>query len=281
MIRYLILITFLLFPTFAFSQDPSLRPVVSGKKLNEHSTKTDNTSSAYNRGTEQSPIFIREVRPEPSEEVRRAEAKEHNLRASYEYWTVVSTVIIAAFTVVMGIWNILLWRESKRTANFTGQTAETMRDTAMQELRAYVYTKHDDEPVISLDVSNRLSMATKIINFGMTPAHDLMICSRYGIYPLPLTSINQLDAFHYDVDAPKSPLAPGEAVYLRASIPEILSEDVIADIKSEKAALFIYGEIKYFDIFNKPHKTKYCFISTGEDFLDKTLAYYHQGNYAD
>ncbi|MHB8843492.1 MAG: hypothetical protein ACYC7L_01980 [Nitrospirota bacterium] len=279
MIRLLILMSVLFLPAFALSQEPSPRPLESSKNPKEHSRKTDNSANTYNRGTEKNPIFIKEISSKPSEEVRAAEAKDHDRKASYEWWTVFSTVIIAAFTVVMGVWTVLLWRESKRTAIFTGQTAETMKDTTMQQLRAYVFTKHD-EP-FTLEINGRLSTATIIKNFGQTPAHDMMTCHRVGIYSLPLTTTNKLEDPIYEPDSPSGPLAPGEVAYQRATIPELLPDDISADIAAGKVALFVFGEIKYVDIFNKPHRTRYCLFSTGEDFMDRSLAYYHQGNEAD
>lgn len=127
MLRLFILALILFLPSFAQSQDPAPRAFVSSENQKEHASKTAKKSNAYNHGTEQNPIFVKELRTEPSTTIRDAEAKDRKQKASYERWTVISTIVIAIFTAVLGVWTILLWRETKRAAQLAQKSLNVAR----------------------------------------------------------------------------------------------------------------------------------------------------------
>lgn len=193
-------------------------------------------------------------------------------RPNESWWHKFTSDPIATFTGMLFIATCLMYWATR-------QLVLGAERTAAQELRAYVFTKHD-EP-IELDVYDKLSVTTTIKNFGKTPAHDMMTFHRIGVYPFPLDATNKLEEPSYAPDSSNSPLAPGEVVYLRITIPTRLTQADIDHIESGKVALFVFGEIKYKDIFEKTRCTKYCLISTGKDFTSRSLACYHEGNEAD
>jgi len=280
MIRIIILAFIIFLPTLAQSQEPSPTPLKTIGNPKKHPTKIDNATNNCNRGTEQNPIFIKELSPEIRREGRAAEAKDRYQKATYERWTVVSTITIAAFTVIMGITTILLWKETKKTARFTGLTVATMKDTAERQLRAYLSSKIVEIPV-NIDDHGKLSVTTTVKNYGNTPAHSMMGSNHIGIYNLPITDTNPLDKVTLADEISKSSIAPGEVYYMTITLKKQFTQNDISIIESGGRALFLVGEIKYVDVFGKQHSSKCCLISTGETFKHRTFSYYHEGNEED
>lgn len=271
MIRLFLFIAFLIFNTNLYGAEN-----YSGEKSNtaEHAP-TRNTNKPKKTTENISPPIKKPIsaigRPIDTRQTDSDEKKEDE-RPNESWWFKFRTDPVATFTFILAVVTGFLWWSTR-------QLVLGAEKTAAQQLRAYIFTTHKEG--INLEVNGELSTATQIKNFGQTPAHDMMTCHRVGIYKLPLTATNKLEEPTYEPGFPKGPLAPGEVAYQRATIPELLPKDIIADLEAGKAALFVFGEIRYSDIFNKPHRTSYCLFSTGEDFMDRSLAYYHEGNEAD
>lgn len=204
----------------------------------------------------------------------------------YTFWLMIFTGVLAISTIGLWIVTFLAGKDTKKaadsaqkSADVAERTVETMADTAQRQLRAYVFTKLDNQFIISSN--GILSVTIKIKNFGQTPAYDLVSSLIMIFRRLPINSTNKLDVPSFDSDPSKSPLAPGEFDYQDLSFKDSLSQDFISDVEAGNGAFFIIGEIKYVDIFNNPHNTKFCLISTGEHFTRRNLLYYHEGNEAD
>jgi len=278
MTRFFILTLLLLLLSFN-STSYSSENLTSEKTNTSHETPTTRTNTVKQKSTDISSTINKTVsnvsgplNPNNTEN----QEKEKNNYPDESWWHKLQTDPVATFTSLLFVATVLLWWSTRKLVRSTEQTAA-------QQMRAYVFTKHDatasGDP-IKLEINGALSVSTIIKNFGNTPALDMMSFYSIRIVPLPLSSIGFLDKPSYATDSPKSPLAPGEVIYHRISLPTKLDKNDIAAIEWGTAALFVFGEIKYFDIFKQPHWTKYCLISTGDDFTNRSLAYYHEGNEA-
>jgi len=177
---------------------------------------------------------------------------------------------IAVFTLFLFLATVALWLATRRLVR-------TSQNTAVQQLRAYVFAKPDDP--IPFDPSKILRVPVKVRNFGQTPAYGLTSALYIGFYRFPLDS--PLDMPIYDTMASKSPLAPGEYVTQYAVLTDRLNQTEINIIKSSKAAIFVSGELVYHDAFKKRRRTTFCLYSTGIAFMHGEFACYNEGNEAD
>jgi len=272
-----LLIMALLFAKIVYSQEPVPSTLPTGTNEQKHTRHTANESNSNNRGTEQNPVFIKEISSDISAEKRDAEAKDREQKASYERWTTISTVIIAAFTVILGISTVLLWVETKKTARFTGLTAKTMQETAKKELRAYVFAIPDKD----MDHGYYWYRSVPLIirNFGKTPAYKCATSLYIGVFKYPLENpiSNMFDHASLLATSARPVLAPGG--HVRQYTQHIdLDFSQIDGIKGRQYAIFISSEVVYIDAFGEQHTTRACFYSIGEDFGKGLLANYHEGN---
>ena len=108
---------------------------------------------------------------------------------------------------------------------------------------------------------------------------DLVSNLEIGFYKYPLDT--KLELSPRLTKPSKSPLAPGEQVRQFAILPSPLNQAEKEAIIAGFGAIFVHGELVYTDIFKKTRTTRVCLYSTGDDFSDGMLAYYHEGNDAD
>lgn len=272
MIRLFILVLMLI---CNFSSTSSGAENLTSEKTNtSRKTPTTGTNTVKNISTDLPSVVNKTVSsvggplyPNHTENQEKKETKSPD----ESWWYKLRTDPVATFTFLLFIATGLLWWSTR-------QLVLGAENTAAQELRSYMFTRFEGIP-IKLGISGSLSVTTIIKNFGKTPAHDVVTCHRIGIYELPLTITNKLEDLNFPPESSKAPVAPGEEGYHIIGF-DGLTADRISIITSGKVALFVFGEIKYIDVFKKTHSTKYCFISTGADFTDGSLAHYHEGNEA-
>lgn len=220
------------------------------------SAPTDKTISETSRG----------LNPNRTETQEKKEEK-----YPYEsWWRKLLNDPVAFFTCLLFAVTGLLWWSTRKLVLGSERTAE-------QQLRAYVFTKHD-EP---LDENSEECLAAPIVikNFGQTPAIDLISNLEIGFYRYPLDT--KLELSPRITKPSKSPLAPGEQVRQYAILPSPLNKTEKEAIIAGNGAIFVHGELVYTDIFKKTRTTRVCLYSTGDDFSNGMLAYYHEGNNSD
>jgi hypothetical protein len=148
--------------------------------------------------------------------------------------------IIALFTIVIGI--------------FTGLLFTDGREKNRKELRAYVAAVPTQITGISKAV-----WRYKLINQGQTPAHQLIDVALVEILPYPLPK---------NFKFPDLPIPPPSHLVL---LPRVDSYTGVARsnrnftlneieqvANGENCRIYIFGIIKYFDIFGEERTTKFC-----------------------
>jgi hypothetical protein len=192
-----------------------------------------------------------------------------------------STLIIAVATVVYVVFTILLWRATKRSADAAKCSADAakasseaaiatvtqMRNTAEQQLRAYVCV---DSATLKFPQPNVPEAQVHFKNCGQTPAYHVRgwIHTWFGEYPLKEVLPTAPD----DLRKGTETLAPGRRSIFVAPQKPPLPPQYLALLGSDKFTLYVYGEIRYRDIFGKERRTQYRLLHGGSESVRKIMA---------
>jgi hypothetical protein len=158
--------------------------------------------------------------------------------------------IIALFTVILGIATWLLWRATR--ALVIGA-----EDTSKRQLRAYVIIQGT-----RFEIKNNRFISHFIIkNTGQTPAHNLRTISNTCVLLHPLSK-----EFDFSIPEPGEPsvglLGASQEVASASSLgPSDTRKEEFDEASSDEGWLriYTYGTVSYFDIFNDPQWTNFCF----------------------
>jgi hypothetical protein len=192
----------------------------------------------------------------------KAEAAEEQAENNRKKWidigTVVGALLAALFTGVLVIVGLCGVRAANRTllaiekqVILMRKQENLMRDTAQRQLRAYIGVsaasmsrdEHSGVPQAQVDFKN----------FGQTPAHDVtgwidIVFDEYplkGILPVP-------DRINHGVDV----LGPGQITILAPPQKPPLPRASIGLLGSPKLTCYVYGEIRYKDVFGHEWTTQ-------------------------
>ena len=150
--------------------------------------------------------------------------------------------------------------------------------TSRRQLRAYVF--------ITQTEINGVAAATQpvaqlvIRNTGQTPAQEVVVFGNMAFAEFPLKKDLPVLVFA-DPQLTKENLGPGAERYKWEYAPNPLTEDQIAQMHAGTHALYIYGEIRYRDVFRKKRTTKYLYYTGGAmGIRDTILGGYPEGNEA-
>lgn len=185
--------------------------------------------------------------------------------------------VIAAFTIVLAISTIGLWRSTRKlweagekqiaiaafAANSSEQSARAahraaaiMDQTAERQLRAYVLTSECKISAIE-GIAEALVIAQ---NYGQTPAHELKSWMGIRLRKLPVTD----DLFDTDaVPVSKASHGAGAPFTMNCKAKRALTQEELAGIGDGSWGYFVVGVITYKDIFGKTQTTKMKFGSGG------------------
>lgn len=245
-------------------------PLVCLAESQESPQKAPPVTGTANQNTQSQPL-VKALRPNRSDAIANGHItnREHNATNWPEWLIALATLILAAVTAGLVFYTKKLW-------GITGVLALEAKQSSEQQLRAYVFAKHD-KPMF-LDPSGALSVEIAIKNFGQTPANEVICHVFIGLYQYPLSV--GLDPPDY-TKASKSPLAPSETIKQFPTLPRPMTGAEVEAVTARKGAIFVWGEVMYVDIFKNQRRTRFCLYSTGEDFARGELAYHHEGNDAD
>jgi hypothetical protein len=169
-------------------------------------------------------------------------------------------------TLILGFATLLLWRETRRLVK---EGAETSR----HQLRAYVLPrKATFARTAGLSV-----VQVECQNYGQTPAYYCTNWINAVIREYPLDSellLKRRNAAGF--------MAPGVPYYLRTHSNIKLTSEQVKAIREGTKAIYVYGEITYFDIYMKDiWITRFRFVSVDEHFKEERFRIAEAGNYAD
>jgi hypothetical protein len=120
-------------------------------------------------------------------------------------------------------------------------------------------------------------------NFGQTPAYDVVFYGDIALVPWPLDPAS-LPAVDMSVGRSKEILGPG-GTRKKFDIPDdrfpSLTDGDLEGLRTGRLAIFVYGEVRYRDIFKRKRHTEYRWFIGGPTGMRGTmLAAHDQGNNA-
>jgi hypothetical protein len=193
--------------------------------------------------------------------------------------------VLAVFTIVLAISTILLWQETRRLAegadgqsekmvesiaaanriaNAGEDTVNKMKDTAERELRAYVAVGPNSHVKYGTDTLS-LGYSVQMSNSGRTPAHKAHCVGRMMVLPYPYREGSLLAKYPVEPPdyRPKSlvSIQVGGTAYGNLLLEEeqITEEKFLQLIGDVVNRVYVFGIIKYEDVFKQKRTTKFCF----------------------
>lgn len=150
--------------------------------------------------------------------------------------------------------------------------------TSRRHLRAYVFVAATE---ISGVVAWTQPVAQLVVrNTGQTPAHEVEVYGNMIFEEFPLKSDLPVLVFS-DPQLTGENIGPGSERYKWEYALTPLTESQIASMQAGTHALYVYGDIRYRDVFNKKRSTKYLYYTGGTmGIRDGILGGYPQGNEA-
>lgn len=217
-----------------------------------------------------------QIPPALIEEYRASDKQKHRLekkRYRIEKLTLYALVIYASVAAVQARQMIRANQfteraveQSKRAADaavsanqIAERNAAASLETARQEQRAWLGPK--DVRLVTLEVGKRVGAAVLITNTGRTIAKKSKLQIVLWFSPRPLN----IAEFAVSKDRPSgsgprsvSVIFPNlEMVLPVASLVPATAEDVSA-IDAGRIHVYLFGELEYFDIFDRKHTTLFC-----------------------
>lgn len=151
------------------------------------------------------------------------------------------------------------------------------RDRTRRELRAYVF------PIYAhiRDVrASRPAFVIDVKNFGQTPAYGLRVKTalQSGSHPLTTKLVPEVQS-----SIATAQLAPQAALFDEIALTHSLSANEISALAEGSAAIYLFGEIEYLDIYKKKRWTTFRMRLGGPEGIPThgRLGYHEEGNDAD
>jgi hypothetical protein len=149
-------------------------------------------------------------------------------------------------------------------------TLWVMRRSARQQLRAYVSGLPNW--ISSFDETHWPVANFSIQNLGQTPAHNLVHRSEIAALPYPLPDGFRLPPIT-GTAAPATVLFPNVPLKGFKNKSEAFSAEELAGIRSRSMRVYIFGEIRYQDVFRKRRRSTFCTsVNIQDDAILEKLA---------
>lgn len=182
-------------------------------------------------------------------------------------WTKVGSVI-GIFSALGIVVALVLTIDSNRIA----------RDTAKRQLRPYIGVEphginevEDENCRVPIDITNR----------GQTPAHNILVFSRFTISSDP-RAFDPAEQGGYGVAAERenTTLGPSENRFVYSYFSDAFAAPYWDKIAAREMAIIHYGYISYSDNFGETHETHYAFYHHGQELSDLTSLRCRFGNHS-
>jgi hypothetical protein len=173
----------------------------------------------------------------------------HNMYERANFWVLFGTLIAAAFA-----------------AGFTGYTAWLAKDTATRQLRAYVTVKNVQlkcpECKSLHDKTSARFAVLHLQNGGQTPAYQLRTEAGAAAW----SNNGSKKPMLLEIIGGQYSLAKDQSIEVGQEVN--LSEVEQATTGENPPGFVIYGQVDYFDIYQRPRRTPFCFVHTGRYFVN-------------
>lgn len=253
----------------------------------------DGSSMSIPIGTEKTPIYVngevtlKKDKEEIKEEVNERSIKDKNDAALVKYtlWLAIFTGLLFLFTFGL-FW--VTWKLSRDSeiagqrqgsemadsikqatraatameliAEATKNNASLMQNTLQKQMRAYLAFDSAVEVPQDITTGWKYEMRFFIKNYGHTNAKSINVSSALMIADYPLSESFDLTLDTNEIHS-AAEISPGQSFFYRACLDRILSENEVLEMKKQTSrAMYLYGTIKYKDVFGEWHFTNFCKI---------------------
>jgi len=272
----------------AASQPPSPSSRIRLENPNPKSDKPAQSTSPESRGTESAPIFVKSIPAPENEAETRHKEYERNEKPSLDRGLTYGTYALSAFTFLLFCFTAALWwvtyrlsKEAKTTgeahgakmaesiseaaraaaaqegiANATRENAGLMQGVMQKQMRAYLVVEVGGG--LYQDATKRFEVRPNLVNSGFTPALNMTYWALASILPFPLPKDHVLPVNHENI--PNSmDMGPRQSLVLNAAVDTRVPDAEVDDIKHGiTRRVYIWGSIRYSDIFGGVHTTDFC-----------------------
>jgi hypothetical protein len=185
-------------------------------------------------------------------------------RITHEY----EGLITAAFTIALAVFTGRLWFSTDKLWGATAELVEGAKDTAQKQLRAYISVA--SARITHIEDGEGVPEAHIFIkNFGQTPAYQVMGVAGFAISTFPPPP--DLNLVIPDVEIIQSKtitnLGPGQADMAIASprpkLDRPFTEHERAELANGIGTIYIYGKVRYRDVFGTIQWMSYRFMVGG------------------
>jgi len=127
--------------------------------------------------------------------------------------------------------------------------------TTRAQLRAWISIKLDR--LYNFNTSKEMLFTANITNHGATPARDLEVQAAVGVHPYLLP-----DDFDFptvaDLKMSKTTVYPGDPANSSFTATQFSEVDTADAVTNAKRRLYVFGIVRYFDIFGDKHWTRFA-----------------------
>jgi len=254
----ILIIGAVLFAQIAVSNRPSTTSREPSQEPQKQATSAQLSKNQHQPSQPSTAVYNIEASPQSGQESTTISRKEEETTNRRLMYFTAALAVVAALQFLALLWQV-----------------KTTRSTSEKELRAYVFpasaTRVTQNGVVRLKVELR--------NSGKTPALECASWVFEGVANTPNPTFPE--------DAPAGTamhssyyIAPGSHMEVNDEALAI-QEDDFNFISTNIRSLYLVGEIKYKDAFQKPHSTRFRMVSRGNDFVAGLFVFCAEGNSSD
>ncbi len=205
-------------------------------KQTEHFPPTQNTDSAQKAANE---------RADSSSVWRKYKGK---IESNEKFITATSTIFIAAFTVLLAFATFFLW-------SATRELVDDAKSNSERQLRAYIFPH--EMRVTDVDIGGRPTADIVVKNTGLTPATNVISWAGIWVGNFPLQAQLSRANSEFMKSASRRSAGPGATFSIAPVWSETLTEQHMRMLRNGTAAVFVWGEITYVDVFGQKRITSF------------------------
>jgi hypothetical protein len=158
----------------------------------------------------------------------------------------ITDLLLVIFTAGLFVATVFLWLSTR-------DLVEDAKHNAERQLRAYVF--HSEQSTLDVALGKRPRGDILIKNSGLTPATDVLAWAGITVANFPLVEELKRATPEYMKTASRRVVGPGGTFKINPVWEQTLTAQHMQMLENGTAAVFIWGEITYVDIFGRSHKT--------------------------
>ncbi|HEV7164934.1 MAG TPA: hypothetical protein VGO35_06045 [Gammaproteobacteria bacterium] len=268
--RIVLLVGFLILSGTAWcSQMPTPVKGMSTRDQQQSAAEQNRETKTDQRGTNEYPLVIKLTNTGKTDAETQQERNDIKDNATVNGIVAISTLILAAFTIVLAITGICQARISSNTTK--------------QELRAYLSADENpdrDNRDYSINTNtHRASALLCITNYGKTPAYEVCMKGRIEYMPFSREEAFKFPEFEYG----QRVIDPGQQHFLRVKSDSLYADlyrtkpkfrKDITEIKNDEKCWHVFGFVTYRDTFGGRHYIKFCYLLSWDKGPDNSPGWY-------